>query len=664
MRRNCSILFVLCVSAAAAAQSASFTTTSTWTSGFQATVAVTAGATPLTSWSIEFDAPFTITSLWDGTLTPLANGRFRVADAGWNAAVPAGGTVSFGFVAGGTFAIPTGVCLTGNGLPLNGVPSTATCTGVPSGGGSTGGGSTGGGSTPPGPPSPPAALSPSGRRVVGYFAAWGVYGRDFHVAEIPSEDVTHINYAFANISPELAVVHGDQYADVDRFYPGDSWAPGSLRGSFHQLQILRAKRPHLRTLISVGGWTWSGRFSDAALTPSSRAAFAQSCVQYMTLWGFDGVDLDWEYPVSGGLPSNIVRPADKQNYTLLLAELRAQLDARAVLDGRPYLLTIAGPAGPTTMNNFELNLLHPYVDWINLMAYDFHGGWEQATNHQAPLYPATGDPTPFPGNLQWNSSSAVAGYLAAGVPPLKINLGMPFYGRGWSGVGAQNAGLFQPSTGLPAGTFEVGVFDYHDLAANHVTPLTRHWDASALVPWVYNPTTGLMVSYDDPESLGHKADFVVNQGLGGAMFWEFSGDDASYALARTIADRVLGRAPWLQAATTGGGAGDLRLNVYARPIPGALLLTVPSLTPAPGGVGTGPVFGLVPDALSVYAIGTLPSPTNLFHFSATASPFASGALVFPAGAMSSLVGLPLDVLAAAYDAAGLLGVSTTVRLTF
>lgn len=636
------------------AQSAALSTTSTWTSGFQATVVLTAGPAPLASWSIEFDSAFTITSVWDGVLTQLAGGRVRVSDTGWNAAVPAGGSVSFGFVANGVFAPPTGGCLNGSGVPVNGVPSNATC------GASGGGGSTGG----TGPPSPPAGPSPSGRRVVGYFAAWGVYGRDFHVPEIPSEDVTHINYAFANIAPDLSVVHGDAYADIDRFYPGDSWAPGSLRGSFNQLQKLRARRPHLRTLISVGGWTWSGRFSDAALTPASRTAFAQSCVQYMTQWGFDGVDLDWEYPVSGGLSSNVTRPADKQNYTLLLAELRAQLDARAALDGRPYLLTIAGPAGPAIMSNLELNLLHAHVDWINVMAYDFHGGWEMATNHNAPLHPATGDPTPAPGNLHWNSASAVAGYIAAGVPPMKINLGMPFYGRGWSGVGSQNSGLFQPATGLPAGTFEIGVFDYHDLAAHYVTSATRHWDASAHVPWIYNPATGLMISYDDPESLGHKADFVVTQGLGGAMFWEFSGDDAAFVLTRTIADRVLGRAPWLVAATSGAGVGDLRLNSYARPVQGGFLLTVPSLTAAPGGVGTGPVFGIIPDALSYYALSTLPDPANVFHFSATASPFAAGALVLPAGSLALLIGQSLDILAAAYDASGLLGVSLPLRLNF
>jgi len=661
MRFASCCLLVLVSTFPLAGQSLTFAVTSTWSTGFQASLTITAGASPLSGWVVEFNAPFTITSMWDGTFTSLGGGRYRVTDAGWNAAIPAGGVATCGFIGAGTYAVPSGGCSGGAPIAINGVASTGPCSGGGTGG--TGGGT--GGGTPPVPPPSWTATAPSNnRRVVGYFASWGVYGRNFHVADIPSEDITHVNYAFANISPALVIVHGDAYADVDRFYPGDSWAPGALRGSFNQLRLLKARRPHLKTMISVGGWTWSGRFSDVALTPASRAAFATSCVQYMVTYGFDGVDLDWEYPVSGGLSSNVTRPADKQNYTLLLAEMRAQLNARAALDGRPYLLTIAGPAGPAIMANFELNLLHQYVDWINIMAYDFHGGWELTTNHNAPLHPALGDPTPAPANTLWNGAAAVAGYLAAGVPAAKLHLGMPFYGRGWSGVPATNSGLFQSATGLPVGTWEPGVFDYHDLAANYVTPATRHWDASARVPWLYIPSSGLMVSYDDPESLGHKADFVVNQGLGGAMFWEFSGDDAARSLTRTISDRVLGRAPWLAAGTTGGGIGDLRLHLYARPAQLTWLLLAPSLTPAPAGVGTGPVFGIVPDALTLYALGTASSSTNIFHTPVLNSAYPTNGLSYPAGTFSSMAGSVLDVLGAAYNASGLLGVTPPLRMTF
>lgn len=378
-----------------------------------------------------------------------------------------------------------------------------------------------------GSPTPP----PAGQRIIGYFTAWSVYGRDYHVPDIPADSLTHINYAFANISADGRCALGDPYADIDKFYDGDSWDAGALRGSFHQLLLLKAAHPHVRTLISVGGWTWSGRFSDVAATPAARQSFAASCVEFMTRYGFDGIDLDWEYPVSGGLDSNTTRPEDRANYTLLLRELRSQLDARGAADEAHYLLTIAAPAGPATMPNLEMAAIGDTVDWINLMTYDFHGGWDTRTGFNAPLYPASSDPD----DHRLNADSAVQSYLDAGVPPTKLVLGVPFYGRGWSGVGATNDGLYQGATGLPTGTWEAGVFDYQDLVQNYLPSYGRHFDAETRVPWLYDPSTRIMISYDDPESLAIKAGYVADHGLGGVMFWELSGDDDADSLIHALA---------------------------------------------------------------------------------------------------------------------------------
>lgn len=375
-----------------------------------------------------------------------------------------------------------------------------------------------------------APPQPGAYRIIGYFAAWGVYGRDYHVPEIPAAKLTHVNYAFLNISADGDCVLGDPYADVDKFYPGDSWDAGAVRGSFHQLQLLKAAQPHLRVLLSVGGWSWSGRFSDVALTAASRARFAASCVDLMEQYGFDGVDIDWEYPGGGGLPGNVSRPEDPANFTLLLEALRAELDAR----GSGYLLTIAAPAAPALIDPLELEAIHPVLDWINVMTYDFHGGWDSVTGFNSPLYAAPGDPTPA-----LNTDAAVQAYLDGGVPAHKVVVGVPFYGRGWSGVPATSSGLFQPSTGLPPGTWEAGVFDYHDLAANYVTPATRHFSDEAKVPWLYDPATGVFISYDDAESLGAKTAYIRDHDLGGAMFWELSGDDPASTLLSTLAEGLL-----------------------------------------------------------------------------------------------------------------------------
>src|SRR5262249_54207935 len=148
------------------------------------------------------------------------------------------------------------------------------------------------------------------KRLVAYFTEWGVYGRKYHVTDIPADKLTHIIYAFARINEKGECALYDSYAAIDKFYPGDKWDKGFLRGNFHQLQKLKKKHPHLRTLIAVGGWTLSGPFSDVALTAKSRTTFARSCVAFLVKYGFDGIDIDWEYPVGGGLATNKTRKVD------------------------------------------------------------------------------------------------------------------------------------------------------------------------------------------------------------------------------------------------------------------------------------------------------------------------------------------------------------------
>lgn len=394
-----------------------------------------------------------------------------------------------------------------------------------------------------------ASAQDPARRIVGYFVSWGIYGRNYHVTDIPAASLTHVNYAFANLA-NGRIALGDPYADIDRFYPGDCWNPGCLRGSFHQLQLLKQRHPHLKTLISVGGWTWSGQFSDAVLTPASRATFAQSIVDFVVQYDFDGADIDWEYPVGGGLASNVTRPQDRQNYTLFLQELRARFTQRSATTGRSYLLTIAAPAGPAIIANYEVAQIHPLLDWINLMSYDFHGPWgEPMTGMNSPLRADAADPNVEPMRSQFNVEAAVANYLALGVPPEKLHVGMAFYGRGFAGVSAGSTnGLYRSYSGPSGnGTWEPGVFDHSDLAANYVgrNGYASFWHEASRTPWLMNPTNGTFISYDDPRSLREKCWFVQAAGLGGAMFWELSGDRPR-ALSSVLEQELL-RRPALRA---------------------------------------------------------------------------------------------------------------------
>ncbi len=377
-----------------------------------------------------------------------------------------------------------------------------------------------------GPSTPvPVSLAP-GKRVVGYYAQWAAERGGF-VAGISASKISHINYAFSNVSEQGACVLGDPAADVERIHAAkesvngqaDSNDATALHGNFNQLLELKQKYPHLQVLISVGGFTWSGNFSNAALTEASRAAFAKSCVdlylkQYKGV--FDGIDIDWEYPGGGGLSPGL--PEDKHNFTLLLAELRRQLDELGKSDGKHYLLTIAAPAGPGAAQHFERSEFIQYLDWLNLMAYDLHGTWESTTNFNAPLYKAAKDPA----DASLNVDASAQEYLKAGVPADKLVVGVPFYGRGWKGVPNTNNGLYQSSTGAAQGQFEEGAFTYTELKDNYLSTYKRTWNEEAQVPWLYNPDTGIFIGYDDPESIAAKAGYVKDQGLGGIMIWELS----------------------------------------------------------------------------------------------------------------------------------------------
>jgi len=301
------------------------------------------------------------------------------------------------------------------------------------------------------PPSSNPVPGAGKKRVVGYFAEWGIYGRNYTIADLPVDKLTTINYAFAKITDSGEVGIFDSWAAVEKPFGSDTWST-PLRGNFHQLQLLKAARPNLEIMISIGGWTLSDKFSDVALTEASRARFAASCLAFCKQYGFDGVDLDWEYPVSGGLSSNTYRPEDKRNYTLLVEEIRRQFNAADALDGKHRLISIAAPAGYDKIVNLEPAALARSLDFMNLMTYDYHGSWENTTNHQAALYANPADPSGE--GARYTIAYTVDAYLAAGVPAEKMVLGAPIYERSWRGVGPANNGLFQPATGAGSGTWE------------------------------------------------------------------------------------------------------------------------------------------------------------------------------------------------------------------
>jgi chitinase len=366
------------------------------------------------------------------------------------------------------------------------------------------------------------AVSAPPMRVVGYLASWGVRTKGAAIADLPAKHLTHIFYAFAEIGHDGSVILGNPCIDVGACGNG-SPLPRTAGGNFGELRRLKGRYPHLKLTISVGGWGGSARFSDAALTDPARRRFAQSAIDlFIRRWPglFDGIDIDWEFPVQGGLKGNVERPEDKQNFTLLLAELRRELDAQGRVDDKHYELTIAASARPSEIANLEIARLVPLLDFINVMTYDYHTGGTIA-HFNAPLFAAAHDPTP-----ELTVDASMRAFRAGGVPPEKLLVGIPFFARAYGGVANVNDGLLQRAP-TPPKNWRESDGDWRRLAATRLrdTRYKRYWEPSARVPWLYDAASGNWISYDDPESVRAKVDYMRDQGLGGVVIWELGADD-------------------------------------------------------------------------------------------------------------------------------------------
>lgn len=367
---------------------------------------------------------------------------------------------------------------------------------------------------------PPVGAAPSGAgadtdtytypqsTVVGYYAGWSSY-QGYQASDIPVQQLTHINYAFAMIDPDAGTLALDN--------------PTQDEKNFADLRALREEYPHLKLILSVGGWDYSAHFSDVAATAAGRADFAQSCAELLSDYNLDGIDLDWEYPVSGGTAGTNHRPQDKQNFTLLLKAIRQELDRQGKRDGKDYQLTIAGAAGDWYLSNIQPTAVAEVVDHIFLMAYDIHGPWDKYADFNAPLYTPSGSAP----HHQSSVSGSVEAYLESGVPADKLVLGMPLYGYRYDGVNGSQNGLYSTFTTARS-------IPYDTLVATYLSDPSyrqlRH--SEARVPYLYGK--GSFLSYDDPQSMAEKAALARELGLQGIGFWELSQDRGAVLIESAV----------------------------------------------------------------------------------------------------------------------------------
>ncbi|HEY8783350.1 MAG TPA: glycoside hydrolase family 18 protein [Mucilaginibacter sp.] len=318
---------------------------------------------------------------------------------------------------------------------------------------------------------------------------------------IEAKKLTHINYAFVDIKNNRAWLHHEATDTIN----------------FRHLNLLKKQNPSLKILISIGGWTWSGKFSDAVLSDTSRQGFAASAVSIIKKYDMDGIDIDWEYPAQPGLDGNIYRREDKQNYTLMFKELRRQLDSLGQQTGKKYLLTTAVGGFKSFVDNTEMGNVQQYLDYVNLMTYDYSGG--KIASHHTGLYSSKSY------KAQNNADNAVMLFTAAGVPADKLVMGIAFYGRA-SVLAGGAKGLGDSVATYSRGRGYTAIKDSIMKDKGYKVHRDRH----AKADYLYNDSTRQFITYDDEWSVQKKCKYVKRKKLAGVMFWEYDSDLKGYLL--------------------------------------------------------------------------------------------------------------------------------------
>ncbi|KAI9813122.1 MAG: hypothetical protein M1827_004342 [Pycnora praestabilis] len=320
-----------------------------------------------------------------------------------------------------------------------------------------------------------------------YYPNWRVY-RDQPPSSLKFEVISHVFYAFAWVKPNGTVYLSDEWADSQMEVDG-------TRGCLRSFAQLKRQHQHLKLILSIGGGGHSDNFAAIASNPVARDNLAQSARGLVDIYGLDGIDIDWEHPsdVQQGM-----------NYIHLLAAIRAYLPSPR------YLLTSALPAGEWALRYIDLNIASNYLNFMNLMTYDFSGPWVDSTGHHAQL---KGPQRPHNAAAALSCQSAVDYVRSQGVNSKKILLGVPVYGRSF--LGATNIG--QSFTGQGG---EEGTFEYKDLPRpGAIESVDERVGAAFCVG-----EDGGFVTYDNPQTVAMKAKYASQNKLGGLFYWTATAD--------------------------------------------------------------------------------------------------------------------------------------------
>jgi len=374
----------------------------------------------------------------------------------------------------------------------------------------------------------------SGVVVSSYLRTWPLAPEDqkgslyWDASMVDAQYLTDLNIAFA-------LIDGDDGHTIyiPELRPLEDGNP-MFSAIWQEVAALKNKYPNLKVNISVGGWG-ADYFSDMANKSGLRKKFVDGVCEWLESYNLDGIDIDWEYPVGPEWGQEIKsRPADARNYIALLRDLRKGMDKLSKTTGKRYSLSTAVPASDWFPEVINVKAAAKIVDALKMMSYDYYGAWSENTGHLANIFNNPDDPE-WGG---WSTDQAVDAYLEAGVPPQKIQMGMPFYGRAFQGVtpGPKNDGLFQPYETIPFPENE-GFVTWPQIQ-EYLKPgsgFTRYWDEVARSPYLYNGD--LWITYCDEQLIRELVAYSKSKKLGGFFSWEY-GTDMNASLLKTLSDNA------------------------------------------------------------------------------------------------------------------------------
>jgi len=378
------------------------------------------------------------------------------------------------------------------------------------------------------------------KEIIAYYASWQWYDRN-KLAKPSNLDfgkVTIVNFAFFQPDTEGTLFGTDDWADPQVLFGSTNWNPSDdtenaadyrchrgleypttgekTCGHYHLEEglIQLVHDQGARIFPSIGGWTLSDNFPGIAADPVKRAHFAEQCVGLIQDYGFDGIDLDWEYPAYADHSGT---PADTQNFVLLLQEVRSALDEHSVTTGQYYEITAAVGCGPSTIAGYDIPQTAPLLDQINLMTYDFFGGWSSVTGANAPLY-YQGFPSGFE---EWSVDGCVANWMEGGAVKSQLNIGLPFYGQSFAGANGPN----QAHQGVDTANWpdDEGKPQYFNIEAR-LEEMTVVRDPVSQTQQAWFQDGSGYLSFDDQQAICNKVEYVLDEELNGFIIWEISGD--------------------------------------------------------------------------------------------------------------------------------------------